>query len=685
MREVSVKRSLIVVIAALWSVATGMPAHGEDQAGSIPPIDAEIVPVEPAPVTGTESSAVSTTIGYHSAADSRSPWNPFPYLGPTAGPLFSLTATRAGEEGILDLRADYLSDRDYLVTLSADRAARYRLQGGMESFRRTVPVITYLWDPFATFSRDERNEAPTTAVTIRQNGASTRIKPFDYPFHLDLSVRTFEESGTRQIRFADVLFTGDPDTLYTRTRHLDRRVTEFRGGVDLHAGYVDLVNSFQFMTFDDEMPIPRDVTFVSRSRSGSPLRSGGLLQHNDDPDSRFWMNTTRLHTSISGGLVGAVSWSFGRRESMTRIEDVRLPSRPATDVTNLSADLSWQTGGSMQASLRYRRESVDASAPASLTLLTGAVDTVNGDPVPTPLPVDYVRQSLIATLLWHPAPRSTLKTEYRGEFVRRTAGMNGSTPPWLQTSLSTLVHNEEKHRGGISFQTRPARGVRLRGEYAVTGTVHPAYASTFDLRHEGILSVGYEPGSLLSLLADLRTAAERADAGGVSHRRGFHRKVDTLETSAGITPREGVSLWGTFSLQRERIDEPLSAGIGGGNELLFDSYQSTIVRTLSARGEWRITPSATVSAAYSVTTGVSGFSTENLSTTVFGSPASSGGVGSLAPRRIAEHQFGSSLDLSLTDALSAKTEWKWGRVKDRFDQAHEGNAHLLVASLSYRW
>lgn len=647
----------------------GGPQGSDGVDGGLPPLE--------------ESSFLAVGVGYRSLADTHAPWLSFPYAELGSGPVATIAGSRVGEGGIYDLLLTYTSDQEYQFSLSADRAARYRLQGALESYRRTVTPLDPRWNLFSvgTFSvRPDvltgRDQAP---LTLRQNELTSRVKPFDYPFHIDLTVRTYEKKGRSFLRFADVAFTDDPNTVYLDERSYDRRVTDVRGGIDTHLGYLDLVNSFQFMTFRDEIETPRDIPFVSRSSNGTPLRSAGILQHNEEPESSFWMNTTRLHTSISGGVVASISWSFGKRESRSTLTDILVPFQPKTSVTNLSADLSWQGSPSSQVALRYRREGVETSAPTTITRLAGAIDPVNGDPIPVHPPIDYVRESLVGSLLWHPVSRATLKGEYRGEFTHREGGAGS----WLETYASTWNHHEEKHRGSLSFQFTPVNRVRVRGEYAVTGVVHPFYAATPDSRHEGMLSASYDPSPRLGLLLDLRTARESADPNG-PNRRGFERKIDSAEGSATISPSETITISASLSYLRERTDGDLAASVSGGT-FPFSSSHGMTSRIYAMKGEWRFNPAATLSLGYTRTLGDIGFTSADDPVTVFGQPGSTGGIGAGASTRLVEQQITSTLDVGFSQTLSGSLSWQFARLFDRLDPTREGYAHLLTSMLTYRW
>lgn len=678
---------LTAALLHLSAVASPAEQSSADAEKSLDAGSEELLPPAELPPL-MESSMLQLTFGYRSPADTLKPWISLPYGELSGGPVIAVKGSRAGESGILDLSIGYLSDHDYLLTLSADRVARYRLAATLESFRFTRSPLAPHWSPFtldtttyAPFDRYDRVKAETT---IRQNEVMSRIKPFDYPFHLDLSARTYEKSGASQLRYADVLFTGEPNTIGSVRRDLDRRVSEFGAGFDAHLGYVDLVNSFRFMMFRDEKDTPRD-PFVARSRNGSPWRTAALLQHNEDPEGRFWMNTTRLHTSLSGGLVGALSWSFGKRQSESNITDVVIPTLPETTVNNLTADISWQPFPASHFAVTYRREEVDTTLPAVVTRIGGAADTTNGDQVVTPPPVDYVRETLIGGILWHVLPRTTFKTEYRGEFTRREGGQNGSTASWIEAYASTRLHREEKHRWSVSLQARPLPPLRLRGEYSMTGVTSPFYATTPDRKLESIASVGYDPDPRVAFLLDYRRARESADAGGGHDRRGFEREFDTVDATATLSPHETLTLTASLSYHRDRVDGPLAASIGGGNALSFATTHSQIARVYALRGGWRFTPAATMSVGYSRTIGDLSFGTDTVTATIFGSPASSEGVGTLALKRLVDHEFSTNLDVQVNETVSWNVAWLFARSIDRLDPSHEGYAHLLSAMVSCRW
>ncbi|HBG04034.1 MAG: hypothetical protein A2075_22495 [Geobacteraceae bacterium GWC2_58_44] len=407
----------------------------------------------------------------------------------------------------LELEGYFLNQDDYHGDLLVVYGGDYRLHLRTESLFHNLDRELLFTPAFQLFRADQPAPPPPPlpapaplladylssqqdgsgdyGVSVTRDRADFRYRLHNYPLHLNLGYWRLVKEGTVQQRFADASFEGTPNTVYAVPRAIDRRTHEGRLGLDAHLGPVDLSYDFRIRVFDDRKPIPV-ANFVARNDlDGNPVRVEGLQQHSEDPDSRFISHAVKLHTSLSGGLVGSGSYSMEERENLSRLSDTTGVKHARVKLQNAAGDLVYTPSKEYSLALKYRRQELDHRNRGPVASNNFLVPLQ-----PVKPPIDSTKDLIITTLSYRPRHDLSLTGEYRGEFLKRN---NVSELPALTTWA--LPDNSDTHTGSLSLYYRPVKGLRSSANYSYATTNHPSYGASFQERHEGKLLVTYTRNS----------------------------------------------------------------------------------------------------------------------------------------------------------------------------------------------
>ncbi|WP_129126870.1 hypothetical protein [Geomonas oryzae] len=393
----------------------------------------------------------------------------------------------------LELEGFYLNENDYHGDLLMDYRGDYRLHLRTESLYHNLDREILFSPSFegprtdapgsATYSAEQ--DAPAHyGVSVVQDRADFRYRLHNYPLHLNLGYWRYTKEGTIQQRFADASFEGEANTVYARPRSIDQQIQEGRLGLDAHLGPVDLVYDFKIRYFEDRLPTPV-ATYIARNDiHGNLERLGGEQQHNENPDSRFFSHTLKLHTSLSGGLVGSASYSVDQRENLSDLSDVTGARHMKVYLQNAAGDITYTPCREYTFALKYRRQELDNGNRGAL-LSANFVDPLQV----VKAPLETTRNLVTGTVWYRPRHDLSFVGEYRGDFVNRDNVSDLPSP-----TTWALPDHSATHTGSLAVYYRPFKGVRSSAQYSYASTDNPAYGASFKERQEGKLLLTYTGG-----------------------------------------------------------------------------------------------------------------------------------------------------------------------------------------------
>jgi hypothetical protein len=614
--------------------------------------------------------------------------------GPTGGLLFNNLDRKLK----YSLEGTYTSDRDYLGDFLFDQNGDYRFHLRTESLWHNLDQKPF-FSPDFKFGRADSFTAladyiaspdPSAAYGLRveQDQARARIKIHEWPLHLNLGYWRLLREGTTQLRYADHAFEGPTNTVYGRAHTVDRETHEGEAGFDAHLGPIDLIYSFQIREFMDHAGIPRDPFIGRTDPAGVLIRGAGLQQHNETPDSRFLAHTVKAHTSLSGGLVGAASYTYGKRQNRSALTDIHGAAGVSQELNNIAGDLTYTPCKEFTLAVKYRRQEIDSDTPSTITSSFALPATT----VTVRPPIDTRKEVLTTTLTIHPTPLATVKGEYRGQFVNRDLVRDlDSAVGWK------LPGNSASHRGSVAFLSRPVKGLRLKAQYSYMAVENPSYDTSPDERHDGELLVAYTMPNRWGANANYQ--ARRESRGEIGRTELFtqltpqqtlqftprpfqtllarEQASDTVTVSVWFLPVERVTLSGGYALLRTRAEQGvLLTSVGSAQAPLTQdaaSYTSQ-AQVWSLGAGYRPVDQLDLSLQLQHIRSLADFS-----------PVNTAGIGDISRISTEESSLAARADYRFTRNFSCTLHYGLRDYNDRASTLYEGTVHSVTAFLTTTW
>jgi hypothetical protein len=613
-----------------------------------------------------------------------------------SGIIGGASYNRLGQDLKLSADGNYLNDKDYYGDVNFDYAGDYRFHLRTESFFHNTTGENLFNGPFLTGRADisgaladyiPHQDAPTTGFGVRteQDTASLRYKIHDFPLHVNLGYWRMVKEGTGEIRFANIAFEGAENNFFARSKTIDRQTHEGKIGFDTHLGPIDIIYTFMIRQFTNNAGQLRDFYAPRNDLSGASVKVGGLQEHNEDPDSRYVAHTVKLHTSLAGGLVGAASYTYGKRDNLSRLSDTTGADRTSARLNNMAGDLVYMPFQELSFSLRYRRQEVDNNNPSTIT---NAFFTENSLAVRPSIGTE--KDLVIGSVSYHPTNTVTVKGEYKGVFLHRDlTHFSDETLNWY------LNENEDTHRGLVSVIARPVKGLRMMARYAYTSTDHPSYGSSFARKHEGELTSSYNVSNRTGFTASYRNVWEENDEIGrriisVLSPLGYSplqpllardKVTHNFTASAWFRPSQKFTITANYGYLQYDTDQVVMFQMFNDGSLAASNYKSAS-HLYSLSSTYQFTEKADVSLTLQEVHSLSEFRPENKT---FSAASYTSGISELSHSKTFETSFSARSNYRLTKNLTCSLEYMLQDYYDKFNSQFDGTVHSIAAFVNARW
>lgn len=606
---------------------------------------------------------------------------PYEYLhsSGTGGLLFN----RLGRDLKYAVEGDYLNENDFRGDLLADYKGLYRLHLRTESLFHNLDHVA-LFSPAFSFFNDQLQPASYTpedrdpdahyGVSVRQDQAEMRYKPGNYPLHFNFGYWRLSRDGSRQLRFADHTFEATSNTFISTTHKVDQVTHEGTAGLDAHIGPVDFVYTFVVRQFYDNVALPSDL-LATRTTSQA-------LQHSEDPDSRFFSHTVKLHSSLDGGLTAGGSATFATRENRSRLTDVVGVDQTTTTTKNLAGDLSFIPGANFTLAVKYRRQEVDPDSPTSVFTGYNSQFVMVRQSFPTSKDV------LTTTLSLRPTKLFTLKGEYRGEYVHRDlTTTSDETLNW-----HGLPENSSSHKGSFALLSRAFKGLRLKAQYSYTATDHPVYGTSAASRHEGQLLATYNRANSWGIAANYRAVREENDAierleitstapvtyDSLSQALARDRATDNLTTSVWFAPFAPLTVSGSYSFLRTSIDQGIMFSVISPALVDMSNYTSQ-AQVYAVSSVYRFDEKLSLSLALQQVRSLAEFDPQALATTDVS------GIKEISRLKTVESSLSARADYRLGAGITCSLDYTYRDYDEKGSSTLDGTVQTITVSLAGRW
>ena len=655
------------------------------------PADEQELPVIPeATPVGTEThTLVEALAGYRFISANRNGGRAAEYEYLHSNQVLGGLANYLGPNTKFSLEGGYLNDNDYHGDLTYDYKGVYRVNLRTESLFHNLdheplfsPALTL---GSATYTPIDLNPADQYGVRVEQDLARFRYKFPSFPVHLNLGYWHMLKEGTAQQRFADQAFEGTPNRIYSQSSRVDRQTHEGEFGLDTHLGLFDFIYDFQIREFREHAATPADTFFIARLDPVLVMqRNSGFLEHNENPDSRFYAHTFRLHTAMSGGVVAAASYTYGRRENLSSLTNFRGADQVFSTIQNIAGDVTYTPCRSFSMAFKYRRHDVERNGPATLTALPGLV--VN-PPVTVRTALDTQKDVITATLSYRPAALLTLKGEYKGEFLSRD-----NLGPWVQPGeISTLSYpgHSALHTGSLTLLSRPVKGMKLMAEYRYSTADNPAYPAAYEEKHEGTLRASYNAPSRWGVTAGTRISEENSDHLTATSLNLVNPSVNlqmprgkkSVDATASIwfVPLDKLTVTGSYSLLRSSTDQAvLFASTNSGSSTLTNYTSQAQIYAVSA--VYHCDKRVDLSLALQQVRSFAEFDPQPIS-----SALDTSGIKEISRLKTVESTLSTRADYRFARNLSCALEYAFKDYDEKDTPLFNGSVNSIMLYLAAKW
>ncbi len=482
-----------------------------------------------------------------------------------------------------------------------------------------------------------------------------RLKTPDFPLHFYADVRTVERDGTIQQRFFRV-----PDAKVSESRHIDWNTAEYRAGVNAHLGLAEADYSHTEKKFE---ALDQKELFDTAFSVPVP--------HNLVPDLKSSFDTVKLHSSYSGRVVIAGTYTNGKKEN----ED----SGATAKYTNTAGDLMVMPVTSLIFSMRYRHYDLDVNNPDTAERVTSSgIDTVNVRDS-----ISSKRDVVTSVLRYRATDRLTLKGEYIADTTDRTHSHldqvllpDGSPDFWVLPKSTT------KNTAKLGFSYRIMRKMTLRGDYSQTKVDNPAYDIDPDKAKNAKVSLTWAPGARLTTMLSYGMVRETRDnlskplAGGS---RDASRDQALASMTVMVTNR--ASITASYGLYKNSVKQTVTLTDGPGNlvpepGVPYDdtSHVGSLALTVAPIDRVNVVASATRS-----------YSRGNFRLAGADSVTNVSGIDTLSDMKVIDTVYGAGVEVDLSRTVNTEVRYEYRRYDDEIDNEQDGTIKTILATLSLKW
>lgn len=562
-----------------------------------------------------------------------------------------------------DLETHYLNQKDYFGEMDYAYRDVILVNGLSRSIFHNLSHLSFGPDDLATPSPSFTDLNPNDQYGLQNqlNRAFIRFKTPDFPFHLYADATTVERNGTIQQLFLRG-FTGGLDKV-SQSRNIDWKSQEIRAGVNSHLGPVEADYSHAQKTFD--------------SGSGNVLLDVYPLfsaPHNEVPDLKSQSDTVKLHTTLTGRIVAAVTYSSGEKKNQD--------SNVKADFRNTAGDLTLTPFGGLVVVLKYRHYDLSESGPATVTV-AGLGNTYSvRDAISSKKDVG---SGLIRYRL---TDRITVKGEYAVETIERNTGDGAILSPLQLAPVPTGTAPDSWDAAQRTTKTTEKLGITyrlmsklsLRADYNAVQVTNPAYAADPDQVNTVKATATWTPTSRIIALASYGGTRERRNdltaplAGG-------SRRTDRDQALGSLTFLVGnrSSLTASYLYYKNKSRETLTftdlAGLFNLEEGVpyGDTAQVFSLSASQAVGEG-VVVTADASKSYS-----------NGNFRVDGTVPNTTGIDTLSDMKVVEDIYTAAVEIQFARNVGGEVRYQYRQYDDKIDSTQDGRVHTTLATLFTKW
>lgn len=505
------------------------------------------------------------------------------------------------------------------------------------------------------------NPGDRYGIESQHRRAFVRFKTPDFPLHLYAEAVTTDREGKVQQLFLRG-FTGGLNKV-SQTRDIDWNSQAVRVGVNSHLGPVEADYSHsekKFQSLSDKALFDVYPLFV--------------VPHNLAPDLKSSTDTIKLHTSYTGKIVAAATYSSGEKKNGD--------SGARADFRNAAGDLTITPIPGLLLVLKYRHYTLDSSGPDAVTL-PGIGNTFN-----VRVPISSNRDIMNGAIRYRITDHMVVKGEYTVELIEREADHGADLTP-LQIAPSqtgtgpnewNVAHRTLKSTEKLGLSYRLTNKLSLRADYSATQVTDPAYAADPDRINSGKSTVTWTPFSRVIALASCGGVREKRD-NLTAPLAGGSRKADRDQALGSVTFLVGnrSSVTVSYLYFKNKTSESLTFTDQSGAFNVEDRVPyGDKAQVFSFGASQALGEGATLTAEASKSYSSGSFRVE-------GSVPNTAGIDVLSDLRVVEDIYTAGLELQFSRNVGSELRYQHRHYDDKIDNTQDGRVDIALATLHMRW
>lgn len=512
-----------------------------------------------------------------------------------------------------------------------------------------------------SFTDRNPDDAYGTETTI--TSAYLRFKTPDFPLHLYANARLIERHGSVQQRFLDA-FSGGFNKV-SATRGTDGETEEATVGVNSHLGPVEI----------DYAHMQRNFKETSDRVLTDSFPTGGDYLHNLSPETEASSDTVKIHTSHTGRVSAAATYSAGEKENKD--------SGVKTDFTNAAGDMTLVPHRDLTISLRYRYYDIDPDSPATVTTtVPSGVATYSVRDA-----LAYRKDTAAAVVRYRVTQRLAVRAEFGWESLTRqdwpeTGGATLPPPPTGAPAYWNLDHRVSKGTARLAVNYRLANRLSFRADASHQSVDRPETSddTTYpDSTDAARASFTWTPFKWLNVLASGGATIEKTDK--LNAPLAGEKKVERDRALGSFTFLLGkrTSLTAGYSFFRNRIDTALAyRGPAGGVTAEAEVPYADVAHMAMFSAAVAMTENAAFTAEASRSYSRGDFrSAETV--------AGTDGIAALSRLSVIESVYGAGLDVEHTKTLGTSLRYQFRQYDDRINDSGDGATQVAFATVRMKW
>jgi hypothetical protein len=520
-------------------------------------------------------------------------------------------------------------------------------------------------DPLAGSIVDNR-PAEDFGVKVAFNNIDLKLKPFDYPFHVYFKGFHRRRSGDQQQRSLQGSGYHNSTVRTTQNRDVDWRTKDFVVGSNIHLGVIETDISHRERRFDvggDEQLVD---TYTSAG-FGPPCatRCAGTYPHNLIPELASTSNKIKIHTSLTGKLVAAAS--FTKKDGWNR------DSGASTDIIHGTGAVTYRPLTNLSLFAKYSHREIDRINPSevSMTTLDTGIKKTYTNLKPS---MSSTTDAVSITAKYKPISKVTLRTKY---YHKQKVRSNAEDHWMLSDDVSRK--NEFTFYAG----TRLIKNAEIKADYTHGWASDPLYNVEPNRSDRGSISLSWTPNYRMNFLVSYRKAQEdRSGLGYFDTEEPESRETtsDNAFASGTFHIADNLSLTTSYAYMRYKIIQDIENHDGGTD---FNVPWEEKAQVYSASLNYVPVEYIRLLAEINHTESDSEYRT-NLPNITLPVPLST-----FSEQKIRETDYRVSGDFDCISDGSCSVEFQYSNFDDVIDNIHDdnedGNAYIVYLKFMKRW